>query len=93
MTKARLQLVAGLAFLAAAVPLLAQTYHGGIRGAVREPGGLIPGASVTLVNEATNVARSSTTNSVGAYAFVNVDPGTYTIKVSMQGFKTIDTRA
>jgi hypothetical protein len=81
-----------LAFLAAALPLLAQTFHGGLRGSVREPGGVIPGVSVSLTNEATNVARSTTTNHAGEYAFVNVDPGTYTVKVSMQGFKSIENR-
>ena len=31
--------------LATAGPLLAQTYHGGLRGAVRESGGVVPGVS------------------------------------------------
>src|SRR6185503_1555765 len=92
MTRARFQLLAAVFMLAAAVPLLAQTYHGGLRGSVREAGGVIPGVSVTLVNDATNVARHTTTNHAGEYAFVNVDPGTYTVKVAMQGFKTIDNK-
>ncbi len=74
----------------AAVPLLAQTYHGGLRGAVRESGGVVPGAQVTMVNEANGTVRSSTTNSAGEYAFVQVELGTYTVKVSMQGFKAIE---
>ncbi len=80
----------GGAVLAAAVPLLAQTYHGGLRGAVRESGGVVAGAHVTLLNEATGESRTSTTNSAGEYAFVQVEPGTYMVKVSMQGFKTIE---
>jgi hypothetical protein len=47
---------------------------------------------VTLVNEATSVTRSTQTNHAGEYAFVNVDPGTYTLKVSMQGFKSIESK-
>jgi hypothetical protein len=79
-------------FLAPATSLLAQTFHGGLRGLVREQGAVVPGASVDLTNEATNVSRHAQTNSVGEYAFANVDPGTYTVKVSMQGFKTIENK-
>ena len=91
MTKARNSFLAALVVAAMASPLLAQTYHGGLRGLVREPGGAIPGVSVTLTNHATNVSRTTTTNHVGEYAFANVDPGTYTLKVSMQGFKTVES--
>src|SRR5262245_6781937 len=92
MTRARVQLFAAAVALATASPVLAQTYHGGLRGLVREPGGVVPGVSVTLVNEATTVARTTTTNTVGEYAFVNVEPGTYTAKIAMQGFKSIESR-
>jgi hypothetical protein len=79
-------------FAASAVPVLAQTYHGGLRGLVREQGAVVPGAGVDLINEATNVSRHTQTNNVGEYAFINVDPATYTVKVSMQGFKTIENK-
>jgi ribosomal protein L28 len=59
---------------------------------VREAGGVIPGAAVTLTSEATNIARHTQTNTVGEYAFVNVDPGTYTVRVSTQGFRTIENK-
>jgi hypothetical protein len=78
--------------LTAATSSLAQTFHGGLRGIVREAGGVIPAAAVTLTNEATNIARHTQTNTVGEYAFVNVDPGTYTVRVSTQGFKTIENK-
>ncbi|PYQ38347.1 MAG: TonB-dependent receptor, partial [Acidobacteria bacterium] len=79
--------------VAGAAPVLAQTFHGGLRGLVREQGAVVPGAGVDLINEATNAARHTQTNSVGEYAFVNVDPGTYTVKVSLLGFKTIENKA
>jgi len=80
----------GWAVLATAVPLLAQTYHGGLRGAVRESGGVVQGAQLTLLNEANGASRTSTTNSAGEYAFVQVEPGTYTVRASKQGFKAIE---
>src|SRR5438093_7527214 len=92
MTGSRRWLACGLVLLASATAALAQTYHGGLRGAVREAGGVVPGASVTLTNEATSASRVAQTNHVGEYAFVNVDPGDYTLKVAMQGFKTIENK-
>jgi hypothetical protein len=79
---------AALLWLGAATGVSAQTYQGGIRGAVRDPGGVVPGAEVTLLNEATNAKRATHTNDVGEYVFANVLPGTYTLRISMQGFKT-----
>jgi trimeric autotransporter adhesin len=81
-----------LVLLASATPVLAQTFHGGLRGAVREAGGVVPGVTVTLTNEATSVSRTTQTNHLGEFAFVNVDPGDYMLKVSMQGFKTVEDR-
>ena len=66
----------------------AQTYQGALRGAVRDAQGVIPGAELTLVNEDTSAERSAMTNEVGEYAFTSVLPGTYTVRVSLPGFKT-----
>ena len=66
----------------------AQGFQGGVRGAIKDSGGVIPGADVTLTNEATNVSRSTTSNDAGEYNFPNLAPGTYTLKASLQGYKT-----
>ena len=71
-----------------AAELGAQTYQGALRGAVRDPQGVIPGAEVFLINEDTNAERSAMTNEVGEYGFPNVLPGPYTVRVSLPGFKT-----
>jgi trimeric autotransporter adhesin len=92
MRRWQVRIAALLGALVMAAPLLAQTYHGGLRGAVHDPDGVTPGVSVTLINEATNATRHTTTNAAGEYAFVNVDPGTYTVKVSMTGYKTIESK-
>jgi hypothetical protein len=72
---------------AAAVEAGAQGFQGGIRGAVRDAGGIIPGAEVTATNEATSVARSTTTNDVGEYSFPSLAPGTYQLRITLQGYK------
>src|SRR5216684_3692592 len=75
-------------FLASARVSAGQTYQGGVRGQVRDPQGVIPGAEVTLLNEQMNTGRTTATNEVGEYAFANVLPGSYTIKAALAGFKT-----
>ncbi len=71
-----------------ATSAVGQTYQGGIRGQVRDPQGVIPGAEIILVDEQTNATRTAVTNDVGEFAFANVLPATYTLKVSIAGFKT-----
>jgi trimeric autotransporter adhesin len=73
--------------IAVSVLAHAQGFQGGIRGAVHDPGGIIPGAEVMLTNEGTNVSRSTTTNNAGEYSFPNLAPGTYTLHVSLPGYK------
>jgi hypothetical protein len=79
-------LLLGLASSTAA----AQTFTGGVRGLVSDANGVIPGVTVTLTNEATNVSRDTVTNDVGQYNFPAVAPGTYSIKTSLTGYKTFE---
>jgi len=52
----------------------------------------IPGATVTLVNEASRDTRVVTSNSVGYFTFAGVLPGTYTVTITAQGFKSWEQR-
>lgn len=65
-----------------------QEIYGSVVGTVQDTGGgNVPGASVVLVNRDTNLQLTSVTNEAGAYTFQNVLPGTYDVKVTLQGFK------
>src|SRR5689334_600587 len=70
----------------------AQQFTGGVRGLVRDANGVIPGVTVTLTNEATNVSREVQTNDVGQYSFPAVAPGTYTLKTSLTGYKSYESK-
>ncbi len=60
-----------------------------LTGTVTDPtGAVIPGAKVTLVNQATGDTRVVTSNSAGLYAFPALLPSTYTLKVSAKGFES-----
>ena len=48
---------------------MAQSFTGGLRGAARDANGLVPGVTVTLINEATNQTRLTVTNEAGEYSF------------------------
>lgn len=75
---------------AAGTPASAQTFTGGVRGVVSDANGVIPGVTVTLTNDATNVSRDTVTNDVGQYNFPAVPPGTYSIKTSLTGYKSAE---
>jgi len=46
----------------------------------------IPGADVTLTDLGTKIAQKASTNQDGRYIFTNVNPGTYSVTVTKQGF-------
>ena len=50
-------------------------------------GGRVPGATVTLTNEATGVTFNTVTGDSGSYVFDAMQVGQYTVTVELQGFK------
>ncbi len=77
----------GVVFLSAAL-LVAQTSTSQLSGTVRDSSGAsVPGANVTLTNEATGVTQRQSTTEAGLYAFPSIAVGTYTVKVEGAGFK------
>lgn len=86
-------LVIGLMLATTGSFAAAQTFTGGVRGAVKDANGVIPGVTVELINVATGQAREAVSNAAGEYSFTAVPPGVYTIKASLTGFKTYENRA
>ena len=67
----------------------AQVSTASINGVIRDPtGAVVPGASIVLKNVDTSVERTSTANSAGAYGFVSIPPGNYTIESTAKGFSS-----
>ena len=72
------------------LPIRAQTGTGTFMGiATDTSGGLLPGVSVMVRNEATNTARSAVTNDSGIYRIPVLQPGSYEIEAKLAGFKTL----
>src|SRR5881394_148639 len=60
-----------------------------LEGTVTDPSAaVVPGATVTASNEATGVSQNVQTTSAGLYRFPALPGGLYTLKVSLQGFKS-----
>jgi hypothetical protein len=66
----------------------AQSTSGRISGTVADSqGGVLPGATVTVVQEGTGLSRSATTDNDGAYVFVSLPVGTYSVTAELGGFQ------
>src|SRR5689334_18336628 len=84
-----------LALLAiAAVPARAQITTGTVSGTVKDPqGAVVPGATVVLISETKGTkSNPEITNSTGDYVIPNVTADTYSVEISMEGFKTVQRK-
>ena len=86
----RIRLRTLLAFLGLfSVQAFGQTNVGAIFGHVADQsGGFVQGATVILLNPATNEKITIQTNDRGDYLFNSVRPATYTVSAGSAGFKT-----
>ena len=67
----------------------AQVTTATLQGLVLDPSGAaIPGAEVTLSNEATGQELSGASSMAGEFAITFVPPGTYTVLLTAEGFKS-----
>lgn len=78
-----------LVFLAC-LPAMSQVNTGRISGTVTDQtGGVIAGATVTIIDPARGLNRPLTTDSAGAYSAPNLTPGTYTVQGEAPGFQQL----
>jgi hypothetical protein len=78
--------------LAFALPGAAQETRGNIAGTVKDSTGVIPGATVIILNTDTGSKQELTTNSTGYFEAPLMQPGNYEITVEMAGFKRVTQR-
>lgn len=82
-----------LAFTCAA-PVLAQQTLGALNGTVLDSSGAaIPDATVTVRNAQTNLERTTTSQENGFFQIFNLPIGTYSVKVTHEGFDTTEITA
>src|ERR1022692_2167379 len=88
---ARRTLVALMVAAALSICACAQD-NGSMAGTVKDSkGGVIPDATVTVVDQARANRRSVNTGPEGNFMFPELDPGTYNISVQAKGFKKSET--
>jgi hypothetical protein len=91
MNRARAWLVSGILAVAAAVPVAAQMQTGSILVRVAdEQGAAVPGVAVTLTSPVlVSGTMAGVTDSGGVNRFPSLPPGTYAVKIELQGFRTV----
>ena len=69
----------------------AQVLYGSLVGQVADSSdAAVSGAVVTILNLRTNQSRETKTDLRGSYSFIDLRGGTYTLKISQQGFRTYE---
>ncbi len=72
-------------------PLLAQGNLGRILGTITDQsGGVVAGATVTVLDQERGTARTLSTDQAGEYNAPNLMPGMYTVRAETKGFKTVE---
>ncbi len=84
-------LTVALAVIALSVPAFSQGNLGRIMGTVTDQsGGVVAGATVTVVDVARGITRTLTTDDAGEYNAPNLTPGAFTVRGEAKGFKKIE---
>ena len=77
------------ALLLASTTASAQVVAGSISGTtIDAQGGVVPGVNIVIVNESTLEERSAVTNDRGEFQLTNLMPGQYTVRATLEGFRT-----
>lgn len=80
-----------IAVLFLCLPAFSQGSFGRILGTIADQsGGVVVGATVTIIDTERGINRTLTTDDAGAYNAPNLTPGNYTVRVEAKGFKRIE---
>src|SRR5688572_22618563 len=80
-----------LLILLTAPLVAAQASFGRLAGSVFDnSGGVLPGVSVTLTNDLTDQTQVTTTTEAGTFLFPQVQPGLYSVRMALAGFRTAE---
>ena len=84
-------LTAFVVALSMTMPAWGQTTSGGLTGTVQDAqGAIIPGATVVLTSDTRGTKSNPVvTNASGDFSFPNLSPDTYTVDVTLTGFKSL----
>ncbi len=80
--------IAFLLVMFSSIFVFAQGTTGRLSGTVSGPDGALPGATVTATDKGTGKEQTVTANEEGSFLFPQLEFGTYTVKVTAQGFKS-----
>ena len=76
--------------LSGAMAVQAQTTSASVSGSAKDAqGAVLPGAEVTLTSVSQGTVMSAVTDALGNFLFAYVRPDTYTLKVSLEGFQSV----
>ena len=79
-----------IVLLSLATSLFSQETTAGLQGTVKDPSGaVVPNAQIVVAGTTLIGDKQTKTDSSGYYRFANLPPGTYSITVKAQGFKTV----
>ena len=86
----RVLVIAAAILIGIGAPVSARAQASGqINGAVTDAsGGVLPGVTVEATNAGTGAVRTAVTGADGLYTIPLLPPGNYTVKASLQGFRT-----
>jgi len=84
-------LAASLVVFLAGLPAFSQGSAGRILGSVTDQsGGVLPGATVTVLDVQRGITRALITDQSGEYVAPSLLPGSYTVRAEFKGFKTFE---
>lgn len=84
-------LVACLLLITTGVFAQSQATTGNIQGRVLDPkDAVVPGVTITVVNQQTGLEKTTTSDAEGAYRLILLPPGPYTVRGNATGFNKVE---